>query len=77
LVFQWGMAGGIIFVFFVKNNMQKNKIIYLLLCALTIFVSACSVVTGIFKAGMAWGIILVFLVIGLVIYLISRGGKNK
>ncbi|MFL5753375.1 MAG: hypothetical protein ACJ76F_08210 [Bacteroidia bacterium] len=57
--------------------MKTNKLFFILLCVLTFVISACSAVAGIFKAGMAWGIILVFLVIALVIYLISRGGKNK
>ncbi|MCW3083065.1 MAG: hypothetical protein JWP12_431 [Bacteroidetes bacterium] len=46
-----------------------------LLLLVTAF-AGCEVVGGIFKAGMAWGIILVLLVIGGIIWLISRGGKK-
>jgi len=44
--------------------------------ALVLVLSGCSVVGGIFKAGMAWGIILVVLVIAGIIALIVRGGKK-
>ena len=39
--------------------------------------SSCSVVKGVFDAGMVWGIVLVIGVIGLIIYLLSKVGKNK
>lgn len=46
-----------------------------LLLLITAF-TGCQVVGGIFKAGMAWGIILVLAVIGGIIYLVSRAGKK-
>jgi len=45
--------------------------LYLLIC-----LSGCSVVGDIFKAGVWVGILLVVAVIGLIIYLVSRG-SNK
>lgn len=54
---------------------QTLFIIFILL-GLTVF-SSCAVVGGIFKAGMGVGIFIVLLVIALVIYFISRMGKNK
>lgn len=53
---------------------MKKIGIYLILPAL--IMSGCSVVGGIFKAGMVWGIILVVLVIAAIIALITRGGKK-
>lgn len=40
--------------------------------AFVLFMSSCSVIGGIFKAGFWTGIILVALVIGIVIYLFTR-----
>jgi hypothetical protein len=39
--------------------------------------SSCSLVEGIFKAGMGVGIFIVVAVIAVLIYIISRFGKNK
>lgn len=55
---------------------MKQRSYLLLLCLLTLLLPSCAVVGGIFKAGMIWGIFLVMLVIGLIIYLISRAGKK-
>jgi hypothetical protein len=55
--------------------MKKQYIILSALALVTVSLSGCEVVGGIFKAGMVWGIILVLLVIFGIIYLISRGRK--
>ena len=39
--------------------------------------SSCAAVEGIFKAGMGVGIFLVVLVFAVIIFLVSRLGKNK
>jgi hypothetical protein len=47
------------------------------LMLLTLFVSSCSVVEGIFKAGMGFGIFAVIAVVALIIYIIFRLGRGK
>jgi len=55
---------------------MKNKTLAIgLLAVLTIF-SACSVVGGIFKAGVGVGVFIVVIVIALIIFLVSRMGKK-
>ncbi len=39
--------------------------------------SSCEVIGGIFKAGVWVGVLIVVGIIGLIIYLISRSGKNN
>ncbi len=56
--------------------MKKRIIVLLFLSVLFASLVSCQVVEGIFKAGMAWGIILVVGVIGVIIYLISRAGRQ-
>lgn len=58
----------------IKKNVVKKISIYL--AALTFLFSGCSVVGGIFKAGMVWGIILVVLIVVAIIALITRAGKK-
>ncbi|MEO5570860.1 MAG: hypothetical protein ABIT08_12105 [Bacteroidia bacterium] len=57
---------------------MKNQsiLIAFVILFLTVF-SSCAVVGGIFKAGMGVGIFIVLLVIALIIFVISRMGKNK
>jgi hypothetical protein len=47
-------------------------------CFLALCLGSCSVVSGIFKAGMVWGILLVVAFIALIIFVISKlsGGKK-
>ena len=52
------------------------KRINLFIMAIVFLLSGCSVVGGIFKAGMVWGIILVVLVVAGIIALIVRGTKK-
>ena len=47
----------------------------LVLIAITMFLSSCSVVGGIFKAGMGVGIFVVVVVIALILWLVSRGRR--
>ncbi len=47
----------------------------LLLLVMSISLSSCEAIAGIFKAGVWTGIILVAFVIGLIVYFISRGRK--
>ena len=54
--------------------MKKFTLLSLSVYALTLLTS-CEAVETIFKAGMWWGIILVVGVIGLVLWLLSRGRK--
>ena len=55
--------------------MRSN--IFFLALALTIGLSSCSVVEGIFKAGMVWGIFLVVGFIALIIFIIAKIGGRK
>ena len=55
---------------------MKKQFIIVFSFLLAFNLSGCSVVEGIFKAGMIWGIMLVvFVVIG-IIYLISKGRRK-
>ena len=49
-----------------------------IVCFLALWLTSCSVVSGIFKAGMVWGIFLVVAFIGLIIFIIAKvsGGKK-
>lgn len=49
---------------------------YWLLSFVVLFLSSCQVIGGIFKAGVWTGILAVAVVVGLIIFLISRGGKR-
>jgi hypothetical protein len=52
--------------------------IFSLACFLVFCLSSCSVVEGIFKAGMVWGIFLVVGFIALIIFIIAKvsGGRK-
>lgn len=54
---------------------KQTLIVVLLILFLTTF-SSCSVVEGIFKTGMGVGIFLVVFVIALIVFFVSRLGKN-
>ncbi len=54
---------------------MKN-LTYLLLSCLVLLLSSCEVIGGIFKAGVWTGILAVAVVVGLIIFLITRGGKR-
>lgn len=57
---------------------MKNQLLLsiLFITLLTAF-SGCAVVGGIFKAGMGVGIFIVIAVVALILFLVSRAGKNK
>jgi hypothetical protein len=52
--------------------------VFSLVCFLAFCLGSCSVVSGIFKAGMVWGIFLVVAFIALIIFIIAKvsGGKK-
>ncbi|RPD39154.1 phosphatidate cytidylyltransferase [Chitinophaga barathri] len=54
---------------------MKNATLFLL-AILTVTLSSCELVEGIFKAGVWTGLLLVAVVLGLIIWLISRGRKD-
>lgn len=55
---------------------MKNTSLSFLLLSFLFLLSSCSVVGGIFKAGIWTGIIIVVLVVALIIWLFSRGSKR-
>ena len=61
-----------------QTSEMRNQFLTLTLLILMLSTfSSCAVVGGIFKAGMGFGIFMVILVLALVVFLISRMGKNK
>ncbi|HSB92428.1 MAG TPA: hypothetical protein VLC28_04890 [Flavitalea sp.] len=56
--------------------MQKNLSLFLTLLVLSVGVSSCEVVGGIFKAGVWTGFIVIVLVVALILWLVSRG-RNR
>jgi hypothetical protein len=57
------------------NKMRKLN--YFLLVSILFLLSSCEVVGGIFKAGVWTGIIAVAIVLGLIIYFVTRGGRRS
>ena len=57
------------------NRLKLVSLSMFLFC-MTAALSSCEAIAGIFKAGIWTGVILVVAVVGLIIYLISRGGKK-
>jgi hypothetical protein len=55
--------------------MKQYSILWLSLLAMTVVVSSCEVVGGIFKAGFWSAIILIVLVVGLILWLVGRGRR--
>jgi hypothetical protein len=43
---------------------------------LALFLDSCSVIGGIFKAGVWVGILIVVFIIGIIIWLVTRSGKS-
>lgn len=54
---------------------MKNGV-YALLIVLTVTLSSCELIGGIFKAGVWTGLLAVALVLGLIIFFIARSGKK-
>ncbi|MGN6178872.1 MAG: phosphatidate cytidylyltransferase [Mucilaginibacter sp.] len=48
-----------------------KKLSFLLVFLVMVFLSSCSVITGIFKAGVAVGIIVIVIIIAILIWIIS------
>jgi hypothetical protein len=55
---------------------MKNTSLSFLLLSSVLLLSSCSVVGGIFKAGIWTGIIIVAIVVILIIWLLSRGSRK-
>jgi hypothetical protein len=53
-----------------------KKLLTLLLILTFLFLNSCAVVGGIFKAGVWVGIFIVVFIIGIIIWLVTRGGKS-
>jgi hypothetical protein len=56
--------------------MMKDKLWMAILPAVLVMFSGCRIVEGIFKAGFWSGIILVFAVIFLIVYLVARSRRR-
>ena len=54
---------------------MKSSVLYFIITMLLLALQSCTVVGGIFKAGMVWGILLVVIVVVAIIALISRRSK--
>jgi len=61
-----------------KTQMDKTLPIHLLISFVLVSISGCQVIESIFKAGMGFGIFLVLLVAGLLIFIVMKlfGGKK-
>ena len=61
-----------------KKRMSMRLFIFSFACFLVFCLGSCSVVEGIFKAGMVWGILVVVGFIALIIFIIAKvsGGKK-
>lgn len=57
--------------------MKNKSLIGAIALMLVVGLSSCEVVGGIFKAGVWVGVLIVVGIIGLIVYLISRSGKNN
>jgi hypothetical protein len=62
----------------IYKRKSMRLFIFSLVCFLAFCLGSCSVVSGIFKAGMVWGIFLVVAFIALIIFIIAKvsGGKK-
>ena len=57
--------------------MKKQTLLIALFMALLTTFQSCSVIGGIFKTGMGVGIFVVVFVIAIIIFFVTRIGKNK
>jgi hypothetical protein len=62
-------------LFISPNNYRMKQLTYSMLALITVTLTSCEVIGGIFKAGVWTGIIAVAIVIGLIIFLVTRGRK--
>lgn len=56
--------------------MKSYRFTIAFLSALLLTLSGCSMIGGIFKTGVGVGAFLVIFVVGIIIYLVSRGGSK-
>ena len=59
-----------------KNSIMKNNFLPFLLISM-LFLSSCELIGDIFQAGVWSGIIMVVLVVGLIIWLVTRAGRKS
>ena len=59
-----------------KRNTMNRILSLSIIAILSITLSSCEIVGGIFKAGVWTGLIIVAVVLGLIIFLLSRGGRK-
>lgn len=57
--------------------MKNYAIKFSILTALVIMLSSCEMIGGIFNAGMGVGIFIAIIVVGLIIFAISKMGKSS
>jgi hypothetical protein len=57
--------------------MKNKSIIGATTLIVLLSLSSCEVIGGIFKAGVWVGVLIVVGIIGLIVYLISKGGKSN
>jgi hypothetical protein len=72
----FGVVTGNLFYKHLKSLIMKNLLLLLLLFMMTAL-SSCSVIGDIFKAGVWVGVLAVIIVVGLIIYFITRGSGKK
>lgn len=54
-----------------------NFLTAFIIVLLSFALSSCEAIAGIFKAGMGFGIFIVIAIVGIVIFIAMRAGKNK
>ena len=54
-----------------------NFLTAFIIVLLSLALSSCEAVAGIFKAGMGFGIFIVIAIVGIVVFIAMRAGKNK
>jgi hypothetical protein len=58
--------------------MKQINLLHTLLIILSVIVlNSCSVVEGIFQAGMGFGIFIVVAIIAIIVYFLMRAGRNR
>jgi hypothetical protein len=58
-------------------NKSLQSLIFFVLVLLATALPGCAVVGGIFKAGVWVGVLAVVIVVGLILFLVSRGSKKE
>jgi predicted small secreted protein len=58
------------------NSGKKNRLITLVALIMSLIVSSCGVVSGIFKAGMDFGIFIVIAILIVIVYIVMRFRKK-